>query len=122
MVKPVYTFPAISFIGGETKKMMFTLLTERGNDFDASECSACFAIINYANKNGSPILTKDAEIIIGNNGVRNIVSVELSSADTLYMHGRFIYQISLVSPQGDMEIPGQGIIDITRNIHPQFIK
>lgn len=121
MIHAIYTLPEISFVGGESQTLLFNLLTLSGNDYDASECQVGFAVIHYTNKNGVPILTKDAEIKMGNNGVMNIAIVDLLPSDTIDLYGRFVYQITISDPAGFTEIPGQGLIDITRNIHPEFI-
>lgn len=121
MINHTYNLPALLFVGGESKTFIFKLYDRYGYEFDAAGSDVGFAIINYANKNGMPIITKKATISEGLNGVMNIASVELTPEDTLYLHGRYIYQLSIVDRYNDAEIPGQGIIDIARNIHPEFI-
>ncbi len=121
MIISIYNLPEISFIGGESETFAFNLHTITGADFDATGCEAGFAIINYVNKNGEAILKKNATIEMGDDGFMSVVVVELEQADTIDLHGRYIYQITLVNDEGRTEIPGQGIIDITRNIHPEFI-
>ncbi len=120
MIISIYNLPEISFIGGESEKFAFNLHTITGRDFDATDCEAGFAIINYINKNGEAILKKDATIEEGESGYNSVVVVELEQADTISLHGRYIYQLTLTNAEGKTEIPGQGIIDITRNIHPEF--
>ena len=121
MIHTNYTLPEISFVGGEYQNLVFNLLTTSGTDFDAGECKVGFAVIHYANKNGIPILTKDAEIRCGKNGVMSIAVIDIQPNDTVDLYGRFVYQITICDADGATEIPGQGIIDITRNIHPEFI-
>jgi len=121
MINPIYNLPDIRFIGGESQVFLFTLLTPKGYDFDASDCTVKFAIINYSNKNGKPLLIKDAEILKGLNGIMNIASVELLPEDTVYLSGRFVYQLSIADAYDNTEIPGQGIVDVTRNIHQDFV-
>ena len=121
MVNSIYTLPELSFIGGESQTLLFNLLTLSGTDFDASGCNVGFAVIHYANKNGLPILTKEVEIVEGKNGVMNIAQVDIEPEDTIGLYGRYVYQITVVDYYGVTEIPGQGIINITRNIHPDFI-
>lgn len=121
MINPIYNLPDISFIGGESQTFLFNLLTIAGNSFNAENCEVGFALVNYANKNGMPILTKTASIIEGENGIMSIASVELLPEDTIYLYGRYVYQLTICDLYDKTEIPGQGIIDITRNIHPEFI-
>ena len=121
MIHAIYNLPEMSFIGGESQTLIFNLLTYDGNDFDASECDVGFALIHYSNKNGIPILTKKANILEGDEGIMNIANFDLLPEDTLGLYGRYVYQITISDAYGNTEIPGQGIIDITRNIHPNFI-
>lgn len=121
MIHAIYTLPEIAFVGGESQILLFNLYTISGNDFDASECKVGFAVIHYANKNGMPVLTKDADILMGKNGVMNIASVDIYPEDTLDLYGRYVYQLTITDAYNNTEIPGQGLIDITRNIHPEFI-
>jgi len=122
MIHAIYTLPEISFVGGESQLLLFNLLTISGTEYDASECKVGFAVIHYANKNGMPILTKEAELKTGKSGVKSIAVVDLSPADTIDLYGRFVYQITISDAAGATEIPGQGLIDVTRNIHPEFIE
>lgn len=124
MINPIYNLPEINFIGGESQTFVFNLYTPLGKPFDANGCTIGFAIINYVNKNGVPILVKEApdvEVQLGESGVPNILIVNLLPEDTVYFQGRYVYQITIVDPYGETEVPGQGIINIVRNIHQSFI-
>lgn len=124
MLVPIYNLPEIHFVGGESQTLVFYLYTKTGSPFDVSDCSVGFAIVNYVTKNGEPILVKeDADIKkrIGDEGITNIVEVELSDDDTVHFQGRYIYQLTITDSEGESEIPGQGIVDIVRNIHQSFI-
>lgn len=124
MINPIYNLPEINFIGGESQTLIFNLYTKEGTPFDANGCTLGFAIINYVNKNGVPILVKqtpDIEIKIGESGIPNIAIVNLLPEDTVYFQGRYVYQITVYDSYGETEIPGQGIINIIRNIHQSFI-
>lgn len=121
MINPIYTLPDMSFVGGESQTFLFNLLTSAGKSFNASDCTVAFAIVNYANKNGTPILIKYADIIMGEEGLMSIASVDLLPEDTIHLYGRYVYQLSICDSYGKTEIPGQGIIDITRNIHAEFV-
>ena len=122
MINPVYNLPSLSFVGGETQSFLFNLKTAAGNEYDATGCSVAFAIINYTNKNGVPILTKTVSLTTGPDGGLSYGLVDLLPEDTVGLHGRYVYQVSIKDAKGETEIPGQGLIDITRNIHPGFIK
>ena len=123
ILNPQYSLPDIHFVGGESQKFLFHLKTQGGSDFNAEHCTAGFAIISYANKHGEPIITKDADITLGTDGVMNVVVVKLEPEDTMHLYGRYIYQLTITDSIDKVtDIPGQGIIDISRNIHKDFIK
>lgn len=123
MLNPLYNLPEAHFVGGESEKFLFYLKTPYGNDFNADSCTVHFAIINYANKHGEPVVSKDAQIIMGPNEMMNIAVVELEPEDTLYLYGRYIYQLTVLDTMsGVTDIPGQGIMDIARNIDADYIK
>lgn len=124
MINPIYNLPEINFVAGETQELVFHLYTKGGQPYDANACTLGFAIINYSNKNGIPILVKkspEIKIYLGKEGVPNIAIVDLLDSDTVKFSGRYVYQISVTDSYGDTEIPGQGIINIVRNIHQNFI-
>ena len=121
MVNPVYNLPKISFVGGETEDMDFRLLTYSGQEFDANGCDISFAIINYQNKNGNPVVEKTPTLKIGPEGLMSVAEVILEPQDTANLYGRYVYQLTVRDPNGIVDIPGQGIIDITRNINRNFI-
>lgn len=122
MINPVYKLPKLSFVGGETQSFLFNLKTAAGAEYDASGCEVAFAIINYTNKNGVPVLTKSVTLTTGADGGQSVGMVDLTPEDTVGLYGRYVYQVSVRDATGETEIPGQGLLDITRNIHPGFIK
>lgn len=121
MINPIYNLPRINFVGGETQTFMFNLRTKEGNSFNANECEAEFALISYSGKNRDPVLTKDANIVSDDYGLDSVASVSLNPSETVNLHGKYIYQLTIRDKDGNIEIPGQGFVDIIRNIHPGFI-
>ena len=121
MLNPIYNLPEIQFVGGETQKFAFRLFTPGGLPFDANGCNVDFAVVNYANKNGLPIFTRQATLLFGDDGIKNLAQVVLNARDTALLYGRYIYQITITSADGTTEIPGQGIMNITRNIHADYV-
>lgn len=122
-----YTLPAMNFVGGSTQDLVFhCYFYLNHNPFDLSSCTANFAIVNYINKNGEPLVSKQMRISEGpetDNGVWNVLSVTLDPADTVDLPaGKYIYQISISDISGDMEIPNHGIIHIINNINKQFAR
>lgn len=117
----IYTLPEISFVGGESQTFLFNLLTIAKNSFDAQGCEIGLAIIQYSNKNGMPVLTKAVDIFEGDSGVMSIAKADLLPEDTIGLYGRYVYQLTIKDSYNNTEIPGQGIMHVTRNIHPDFI-
>ena len=121
MLNPVYSLPELNFVGGGSQEFHFHLLTAGGTPFDATGCDVAFAIVPYVNKCATALLTKPATVSIGAEGVMNLATVHLESRDTAWMHGRYVYQLSVRDKDEEVEIPGQGILNIACNIHQSFI-
>jgi len=117
----IYVLPEIDFVGGETQELRFNLVNENGEAFDADGATVDFSICNYSNKVGEPILSYTPTLLADSHGVVSIVRVKIPKADTARLAGKFIYQITIVDLIGDSEIPKQGIMNITRNIHQDFV-
>ena len=117
----IYTLPEINFVGGETQNIRFCLRDGEGNAFDATGVSADFSICNYSNKVGTPLLSYTPELVEDEGGVDSILSVTIPKEDTATFAGKFIYQITIIDIYGDATIPNQGIMNITRNIHQDYL-
>lgn len=122
-----YMLPTIDFVGGSSQELVFhTYFRNIKNPFDLSQYSANFSVINYVNKNGTPVISKSMRITDGErdpdgNLVPNILRVTLVPGDTVNLTGKFIYQISVKGAGGMVEVPSQGIIYITNNINKKYI-
>ncbi len=121
-----YTLPTIDFVGGSTQDLIFhSFFYSNKRPFDLSDCTAVFSIINFLNKYSTPILSKEMQIVSGDldNGkkVPNLLKVTLLPRETYGLHGKFIYQISVKESATQVDIPNQGIIFITNNIHKSYI-
>lgn len=121
MLNPVYNLPELNFVAGESQTFVFNLYDSSGRSFDVNGCDVAFSMVNYANKIGSPIITKYVEASEGKNGAYNMVVVNLLPEDTVGLYGRYVYQISIKDAYGETDIPGHGILNITKNIHQSFI-
>lgn len=117
----VFNLPSLSFIGGETEELKFRLCTESGGLFNAEGCRAYFSLIQYGNRYGEAIIKKDARILTGEGGKLCYASVTITPSDTANLFGRYIYQICVINDGGIVDIPGQGICDITKNINPEYV-
>lgn len=116
-----YTLPQVEFVGGSTQDFSFQCFHHKsGCPIDMSEAKAEFSIIDYNNKLSEPFVCKDMEVLEGG-GLHNVLFVSLSPGDTVDLWGKHIYQISIRDKDGTVEIPNQGILYITNNIHKQFV-
>lgn len=123
MLPEIYTLPTISFVGGSTQKLAFHIYDEGDKEpLDATSYEAAFSVIDYVHKWRDPIFTKTMTISdTGDKGTRNILVVELVPSDTVDLAGKYVYQISVKDQDGNVDIPDQGILFITKNIHKSFI-
>ena len=122
-----YTLQTIYFVGGSSNELVFHgyfEVNKRPHDFTG--CTADFSIINYVNRNGEPLVSKEMKVGRSpemEDGVQNILRVTLDPEDTVDLPaGKYIYQISIRDANGNIEIPGQGIIHLINNIHKGFVK
>lgn len=122
MQEKVYKLPEISFVGGETRKLLFRLLTEGGYIFEASGSSATFSVVGSTNRTGAPLISKAMDIRADENGIESVLTVTLLPAETVNLFGKYIYQISIMDKSGEIEIPSQGVLCITNNIDKNFIQ
>lgn len=116
-----YVLPTIDFVGGETLKLIFHVYYQnKPQFFDLVNTSANFSIVDYANKHGTPILSKAMNVSFGETAESNYLSVTIHPAETVELYGKYIYQITLKDADGTTEIPKQGIMYITNNIDKAF--
>lgn len=118
-----YTLPTIEFVGGETQELMFHVYFYRGKrPFGLIGHAGNFSIVDFRNKTGAPILTKNMTVLEDpDTATCNILSVDLSPLETYELSGKYIYQITIVDVNGNVEIPKQGLMYITNNINKSFI-
>ncbi len=126
-IPEVYVLPTIDFVGGSTQELAFHCYFYRNKlPFELTGCTAEFAVINFVNKNGAPVVTKsmDVDADPGRDGdVENVLRVTLSPADTVDVPaGKYVYQISVKDGDGTVEIPKQGIFHIINNIDKAFAR
>lgn len=121
---PYRCYDTIDFVGGSTQELVFhTFFSQNKKPFDLSSCTASFALINFVNKNGSPLIAKPMEVSKSEDGdgtVTNVLRVVLLPEETVDLVGKFIYQITIQDISGEIEIPDQGIIRIANNINKSF--
>ena len=116
-----YTLPTIDFVGGETQEIVFNTYFRNNNPFDLDGCEYEFSITSSTNKNGTPIDLPNSEVRGTISEGTNALRIRLLPEDTVNLFGKYIYQISIRSSEGDVEIPKQGILYIANNINKSFI-
>lgn len=119
-----YILPTIDFVGGESATVIFDLYLEDGRPYeDASGCSVIFTVAHFLDREyGSPLIRLDTDgsqvkIYEGPQGKINRVKVFLKSEDTKILSGKYIYQIMIIGGNDKTEIPGQGVLFVTKNIN-----
>lgn len=121
MQNNIYTLPEVSFVGGETQEFMFYLKNKNGESFNADGATVDFSICDYSNKVGAPLLSYTPDILGDSQGVASVLYVVIPKSDTAKLFGKYVYQITIIDLEGDAEIPSQGIMNITKNIHQAFV-
>lgn len=125
-IPDMYTLPTIDFVGGSMQDLAFYVYFHRlSSPFDMSKCSANFSIVDYTNKRGATLLSKAMTIeqgtVVDAEAIRNRLTVRLTSAETVALEGKYIYQISIKENSGRTEVPSQGILYIANNINKGYI-
>jgi len=120
----IYALPTVEFVGGSTQEFAFHAYFHQNNKpISLETCSAKFSILDYMNKGGTPLLSKDMKIVLSADGtIMNVLTVTLQPSETVNMHGKYIYQITISDIDGAVDIPKQGILRIIDNIDKKIIQ
>lgn len=132
MINKLYNLPDISFIGGDSFPIIFTLFKDEAQcvPFELDNgMTAYFSVTHYANRDYTSttfsLSTEDENSAISyqdaGDGFNNLFVVQIPTEKTIDLFGKYIYQITLVSEDGQPEILGQGIMDIIRNIDKSIL-
>lgn len=118
-----YNLPTLSFVGGSTQQFAFhTYFEENGRPLSLKGCICKFSVIESMNRTGIPVFTKNMNIVVDpDNETDNILTVELLPAETMNLFGKYVYQITIKGPEGDVDIPGQGLLYVNGNIDKALI-
>lgn len=125
MLNKMYRLPEIDFVGGASEDLQFNVFYDENNPRPLSLFGGevNFTIVNFINKNGSPLVSKRMEIALNEEETHyNILRVSLAPEDTVDLFGKFVYQITIRDIDGNVDIPHQGIMNIHNNIDKTFIK
>lgn len=121
LMEPIYNLPKIQFVGGETQDLCFRLKNMSGGYHTAEGFEANFSVRKYGRIGERPVIEKNTVVSLDPDGLYSVVNIRLDSADTLLLDGRYVYQVTISGEDGYIEIPGQGIFEIVRNIYPDYI-
>lgn len=118
-----YTLPPIEFIGGFSEDMIFNLKNEHGVPFDANGLEVDFSIISYADKLGTPVISKYATLVDDGTGAFTILKINFTPNESVDLYGKYIYQITFKnSTNKSVKMPLQGVLTVYRNINPSFVR
>ena len=123
MLNNVFTLPEIAFIGGSTEKLSFNLIKPNKQPYVDVD-GVKFSVISYSNRDYSnPVFVLENEndgviVDIDDEQTYSRVIITIGRDLTKTLSGKYIYQLEIMDATGKSEIPGQGIITITRNINP----
>ena len=125
MLNKMYSLPELCFVGGSSEDLQFNLFYNKDNPepFNIFGGEANFSIVNFLNKNSTPLVSKKMDIGMNDAETHyNILRVSLEPSDTVDLFGKFVYQITIKDIDGNVDIPHQGIINIHNNIDKIFVK
>ena len=132
MINNIYNLPDISFIGGDSFPITFTLFKDAAQTtpFNLDDgMKTYFSVMHYANRDYASTtfsLSTDDDVKsinyrLSDDGYANLLEVQIPSNKTLHLFGKYIYQITMIDEDGVAEILGQGIMDIVRNIDTSIL-
>lgn len=128
MLNKMYSLPELCFVGGSSENLEFNLYYDKSNPrpFNIYGGRADFSITSLISKNGCPLFSKSMQILQGDTHTPedmcyNVVRVSLLPEDTVDLFGKYVYQVTLMDVNGNIDVY-QGIISIHRNINKTFIK
>lgn len=125
MISKIYSLPEVDFIGGSSEDLVFHVYIDEENPrpFGLTNCTANFSIVNFTNKNGSPLVSKTMGVRINESETDyNVLHTSLEPEDTVNLFGKFIYQITIKDIDDNVDIPRQGIMHIHNNINKGFLR
>ena len=117
-----YQLPTVTFVGGATQQLAFhTYFENNGRPLSMRGCTGYFSVAEYMNRLPADY-QNDGYHREQTDATDNILRVELEPSDTVNLAGKFIYQVTIKGSEGDVDIPYQGIMYVTRNIDKPIIK
>lgn len=124
MVNEIYTLPELAFVGGSSEDLIFHAYRDgiEPKPFGLTGCTANFSIADYANKSGTPLVSKEMTIKMDSANVyENIMTILLEPEDTIDLFGKYVYQITVKDPDAKADIR-QGVLMIHKNVDKTFLQ
>ena len=112
----VYTLPLIQFVAGQTILFSWDFYDSTGESFDCSECFGSLAVVEYDDKSGEAMFSKDLTFSSSS------ASLTLAPKDSLDWGGKYVYQITIADSFGLTEIPNKGIMFVSNNINQSYLQ
>jgi hypothetical protein len=103
-----------SFIAGAYQELYFDVYTSAGSPVDITSASCLMVLSKYGDQSNLILEVSGSPVVSGS--VLNQFVVELESADTKDLSGKYIYQPVIQVLSGDEYRPSQGIVTIIRRI------
>jgi hypothetical protein len=103
-----------SFIAGAYQELYFDVYTSTGSPVDITSASCLMVLSKYGDQSNLILEVSGSPVVSGS--VLNQFVVELESADTKDLSGKYIYQPVIQVLSGDEYRPSQGIVTIIRRI------
>ena len=117
-----FQLPALHLVAGQTVTFNWNLYDKDKEAINAIEFSGTFSVVSYKDRLADPILSKSMTFTSDDDsGDYNIATVDLDPEETVSWYGRYLYQLTFINGDGEIEIPGQGTIDVVRNIDQSII-
>lgn len=118
LCNPPFNLEEITIIGGDYQEILFHVHDDdNGGLMDLENLECNFSLIQYKNRYGTPLLSRNCEI--SPNDSTAFLAI-LYPDDTKDYSDKYIYQITLSAPNGKQK-SFQGIITIDKNINPNAL-
>lgn len=112
---PPFTLKELGIIGGDYQEILFHINNDdNGNSMDIANLELNFSLIEYKNRYGTPLISRNCPISSDDSTAFLMV---FYPDDTKDYAGKYIYQITVKAPNNKQK-SFQGVITIEKNIDP----
>lgn len=112
---PPFRLADINIIGGDYQEILFHIYDEdNGVMMDIENLELNFALIDYKNRYGTPIISRPCSAAPNDDTAFLVV---LEPDDTKDLADKYIYQVTVKAPN-DKQKSFQGLVTIDKNIDP----